>query len=64
MLQIIFCRFVSCSLFVLAVHPCMTHNDFGLGEAGDFHHKPACQQAGVDAEKQTLINHKCVCGAL
>jgi hypothetical protein len=37
---------------------------FGLGEGGDFHHKPTSRQAYVDAENQTLINHKCVCGAL
>ena len=28
-----------------------------LGEGGDFYHK-------VDAKNQSLINHKCVCGAL
>jgi hypothetical protein len=33
------------------------YNVFGLGEGGGFHHD-------VDAEHQTLINHKCVCGAL
>ncbi|MFZ1516307.1 MAG: hypothetical protein WAT21_12950 [Saprospiraceae bacterium] len=37
-------------------------NVFGLGEGGEFHHKPACRQAGVDAENQCLINHKTVCG--
>ena len=44
----------------------MTHNGFGLGEGGDFHHKPVCQQVGVDAESAScrMINHKCVCGAL
>ena len=35
-------------------------NVFGLGEGGDFHHPPR----RIDAEKQTLINHKCVCEAL
>ena len=37
--------------------PTIGYNVFGLGEGGDLHHK-------VDAENQTLINHKCVCGAL
>jgi len=35
----------------------MSANGFGLGEGGDF-------STNVDAENQTLINHKCVCGAL
>jgi len=35
----------------------LAHNVFGLGEVGDF-------TANIDAENQTLINHKCVCGAL
>jgi len=34
----------------------MPANGFGLGEGGDF-------TANIDAENQTLINHKCVCGA-
>ena len=38
----------------------LAHNVFGLGEGGDFHHPPR----RIDAENQTLINHKCVCGAL
>jgi hypothetical protein len=38
----------------------MTANGFGLGEGGDFHHPPR----RIDAENQTLINHKCACGAL
>jgi len=38
----------------------MTANVFGLGEGGDFHHPPR----RIDAENQTLINHKSVCGAL
>jgi hypothetical protein len=33
------------------------YNGFGLGEGGVF-------TTNVDAENQTLINHKCVCGAL
>jgi len=45
---------ISQSQFKLAL------NGFGLGEGGDFHHPPR----RIDAENQTLINHKCVCGAL
>jgi hypothetical protein len=36
-------------------------NGFGLGEGGDFQHKPACRKVGVDAENQTLIYHKNAC---
>jgi len=35
----------------------MAGNVFGLGEGGDF-------ITNVDAGNQTLINYKCVCGAL
>jgi len=35
----------------------MTDNGLQLQEVGDF-------TANIDAENQTLINHKCVCGAL
>jgi hypothetical protein len=35
----------------------MTANVFGLGEVADF-------TTNVDAENQTLINHKCVCASL
>jgi hypothetical protein len=30
-----------------------------LSEVGDFHHLGSAE---IDAENQTLINHKCVCG--
>ena len=32
-----------------------------LSKVGDFHHLGSAE---IDAENQTLINHKCVCGAL
>jgi hypothetical protein len=38
----------------------IAYNVFGLGEGGDFTIPNAF---GIDAENQTLINHKCVCGA-
>jgi len=41
--------------------PTLAGNGFGLGEGGDFHHLGSTE---IDAENQTLINHKCVCGAL
>jgi hypothetical protein len=34
-------------------------NGFGLGEGGDFHHFGSTE---IDAEYQTLINHKTVFG--
>ncbi|NBU05736.1 MAG: hypothetical protein EBT39_05250 [Sphingobacteriia bacterium] len=37
--------------------PKTAYNGFGLGEGSDF-------STNVDAENQTLINHKCVCGTL
>jgi hypothetical protein len=39
----------------------MIARGFGLVEASDFHHLGSAE---IDAENQTLINHKCVCGAL
>jgi hypothetical protein len=38
----------------------LNHNGLQLQEVGDFHHPPR----RIDAENQTLINHKCVCEAL
>jgi hypothetical protein len=32
------------------VGPTLAPNGFGLGEGGDFYHKPACLKVGVDAE--------------
>ena len=48
-----FCRFMSALLVVLRLH--LTFS--GLAKVAIF-------TTNVDAENQTLINHKCVCGAL
>jgi hypothetical protein len=47
-------------LFSSEVSRKITANVSRLGEGGDNHHPPR----RIDAENQTLINHKCVCGAL
>ena len=60
--MIFYVSFLFLSVFRSSVT--ITANVPQLGEGGDFHHKPAGRQAGVEAENQTLINHKCVCGAL
>ncbi|MBK7221343.1 MAG: hypothetical protein IPH94_08450 [Saprospiraceae bacterium] len=35
----------------------ITYNGFGLGEGGNFQHKPACRRAGVHAENKTFGYH-------
>ena len=39
---------------------CSSHTRFAAWRSGDFYHPPR----RIDAENQTLINRKCVCGAL
>ncbi len=49
--------FIVVRLVVVVSSVRLACNVFGLGEGGDF-------TTNVDAENKTLINHKCVCGAL